>query len=277
METPGRILTPRDLQKKKRRGQRISALTAYDFRTARLEETAGVDFILVGDSIGMAVLGDDTTLRVTMEIMLAHCSAVTRGAPSTLVVGDMPFGSYERSDEQAVGNAVRFLAEGGAGAVKLEGGNPRSASRVRAIVDSGIPVMGHIGLQPQSIRKTGGYRVIGADQRDRMLSEALALQEAGAFAVVIESMEEELAGEITRLLAVPTIGIGAGRMTDGQILVVNDMLGLSGDFSPRFLKRYAELEPPILEALRGFVSEVAGGIFPGPGHVYPAKEDRCGS
>jgi len=274
METGGRTTTIRDLQKKKRRGARIAALTAYDFRTARLEEAAGVDFILVGDSIGMAVLGNGTTLGVTMEVMLAHCAAVVRGAPSTLVVGDMPFGSYEPSDELAVRNAVRFLAEGGVGAVKLEGGNPRSSARVRAIVDSGIPVMGHIGLQPQSIRKTGGYRVIGADQRERMISEALALQDAGAFAIVIESMEEDLAGEITGLLGVPTIGIGAGRRTDGQILVVNDMLGLSGEFSPRFLKRFAEIEPPILEALRAFVSEVAGGAFPGPEHVHPGKEER---
>jgi 3-methyl-2-oxobutanoate hydroxymethyltransferase len=274
METPGSVRTLRDLQKKKRRGERIVALTAYDFQMARLEESAGVDFILVGDSIGMAVLGDDTTLGVTMEIMLPHAAAVSRGAPATLVIGDMPFGSYEISDEQAVGNAVRFLAEGGTGAVKLEGGNARSVSRVRAIVDSGIPVMGHIGLQPQSIRKTGGYRVIYSDQRDRMISEALALQDAGAFAIVIESMEEELAAEITRLLAVPTIGIGAGRLTDGQILVVNDMLGLSGGFSPRFLKKYAALDTLILEAIRSFASDVTGGSYPGTEHVYPAKEDR---
>jgi 3-methyl-2-oxobutanoate hydroxymethyltransferase len=274
METPVGARTLRDLQKKKRRGERIVALTAYDFQMARLEESAGVDFILVGDSIGMAVLGHDTTLGVTMEIMLPHAAAVSRGAPGTLVVGDMPFGSYEVSDEQAVCNAVRFLAEGGSGAVKLEGGNTRSVSRVRAIVDSGIPVMGHIGLQPQSIRKTGGYRVIYSDQRDRMLSEALALQEAGAFAIVIESMEEELAGEITRLLTIPTIGIGAGRLTDGQILVVNDMLGLSGDFSPRFLKKYAALDTLILDAVRSFASEVTDGVYPGTEHVFPAKDDR---
>lgn len=274
MDRSGSAGSVKDLQRKKRKGEKIVALTAYDFRMAQLEEEAGVDVILVGDSIGMAVLGGETTLGVTMDLMLAHAAAVSRGAPATLVVGDMPFGSYELSEEQAVGNAVRFLAEGGTDAVKLEGGNARSASRVRAIVDSGIPVMGHIGLQPQSIRMTGGYRVIGGDLRERMLAEAAALREAGAFAIVLESMEEELAAEITRSLEIPTIGIGAGRCTDGQILVVNDLLGLSGDFSPRFLKKYAALDTVILEALRSYASDVAVGQYPGPEHVYPARETR---
>lgn len=266
--------TLKDLQRKKRKGEKIVALTAYDFATARLEEMAGIDLILVGDSVGMAVYGHENTLQVTMGMMLAHTAAVSRGAPATLVVGDMPFGSYERSDEQAVRNAVKFISEAGAGAVKLEGGNARSASRVRAIIDSGIPVMGHIGLQPQSIRKTGGYRVIHSDKRETMASEALALQEAGAFAIVLESMEEELARYITELVAVPTIGIGAGRGTDGQILVVNDILGLSGDFAPRFLKKYAALDTVMLGAFRTFIAEVNEGGYPDVEHVYPSKDDR---
>jgi len=273
MET-GADRTLKYLQMKKRKGEKIVALTAYDFVTARLEELAGIDIILVGDSVGMAVFGHENTLHVTMGMMLAHTSAVSRGAPATLVVGDMPIGSYENSDEQAVATAVRFISEAEAGAVKLEGGDERSASRVRAIVDSGIPVMGHIGLQPQSIRKTGGYRVVYSDKKETMASEALALQGAGVFAIVLESMEEDLARYITELLSIPTIGIGAGRGTDGQILVVNDILGLSGDFSPRFLKKYAALDTVMLEAFRTFITDVRDGGYPDKEHIYPAKDQR---
>ncbi len=256
------------IAEKKHRGEKIVALTAYDYVTAILEERAGVDLILVGDSIGMAVLGEETTLTVGMEVMVAHTRAVRLGAPETVVVGDMPFGSYEPSDAAAVKNAVRFLAEGGADAVKLEGGNDAMVSRVRAIVDSGIPVMGHVGLLPQSIRKTGGYRVVKNRERDAVLREAEALQDAGIFALVLEGMEESLAAELTSVLKVPTIGIGAGRYTDGQILVVNDILGLSPGFMPRFVKRYGDVSPVMEEAFENYVTEVRKGIFPDEKHVY---------
>lgn len=264
----------RSLLIKKEKGERIVSLTAYDFVTAKLEEEAGVDFILVGDTLAMVVLGEETTLTANLDIMIAHTKAVSRGAEKTLIVGDMPFGSYECSDAQAVKNAARFLSEGGADAVKLEGGNERSVSRVKAIIDSGIPVMGHIGLLPQSIKQVGGYRVVYSDQRDRMLSEAFALQEAGIFSVVLESIEEELAREITRKLSVPTIGIGAGRYTDGQILVVNDMLGLSGEFKPKFLKKFIQLDEIILGAVREYCHEVRSGEFPTEKHIYTARGDK---
>ncbi len=259
---------------KKNRGEKIVSLTAYDYMTARLQEEAGIDFILVGDSIAMAVFGEETTLGADLDVMIAHTKAVSRGAANTLVVGDMPFGSYERSDSQAVKNAVRFLSEGGADAVKLEGGNDRSVSRVRAIIDSGIPVMGHVGLLPQSIKQAGGYRVVYSDKRDELFEEAFALQQAGVFSIVFECIEEELAAELTGKLEVPTIGIGAGRYTDGQILVVNDMLGLSGDFEPRFVKKYIQLESIILETLKKFSSEVRGGKFPAESNVYHSKGEK---
>jgi 3-methyl-2-oxobutanoate hydroxymethyltransferase len=206
--------------------------------------------------------------------MIAHTRAVSRGAAQTLVVGDMPFGSYESSDSQAARNAMRFVSEGGADAIKLEGGNNRSVSRVKAIIDSGIPVMGHVGLLPQSIRKTGGYKVVYSDRRDELFKEAFALQQAGVFSIVFECIEEELARELTGKLKVPTIGIGAGRYTDGQILVVNDMLGLSGEFKPRFLKKYAQLDGIILEALKKFSQEVIDGEFPAESHVYHSREEK---
>lgn len=262
------------LLEKKQRGQKIVSLTAYDFVTARLEEQAGIDFILVGDSMAMAVFGEETTLTADLDVMIAHARAVRRGAPNTPVIGDMPFGSYERSDSQAVGNAVRFLSEGGADAVKLEGGNERIVSRVRAMIDTGIPVMGHVGLLPQSIRKTGGYRVVYAEGRDALFREAHSLQDAGVFAIVLEGVEEKLAGDLTAELDVPTIGIGAGRYTDGQILVVNDLLGLSGEFRPKFLKVYARIDRVILEALESYTEEVRSGAFPEEGHAYHAREDK---
>jgi len=261
------------LRDKKRRGEKIVSLTAYDFPTAAVEERAGVDFILVGDSVAMAVHGRKTTLEATMDMMILHTRAVRAGAPGTLVVGDMPFGSYQGSDEQAVAGAVRFLAEGGADAVKLEGGGPRAVSRVAAIVDSGIPVMGHVGLLPQSVRATGGYRVVTSASVDRLLTEGRALEEAGAFAVVVESVEEAVAREITSALGIPTIGIGAGRFVDGQILVVNDMLGLDPCFEPRFLKKYADLNSAILAAVECYSEEVRSGSFPSPENVYSPVED----
>lgn len=262
------------LAMKKSRGEKIVSLTAYDYMTARLEEEAGIDFILVGDSMEMVVFGKETTIGADIDVMIAHTKAVSRGATNTLVVGDMPFGSYENSDSQAVKNAVRFISEGGADAVKLEGGNKRSVSRVKAIIDSGIPVMGHVGLLPQSIRKTGGYKVVYSDKRDELFEEALALQQAGIFSIVFECIEEELARELAGKLKVPTIGIGAGRYTDGQILVVNDMLGLSGKFKPKFLKKYVQMDCIILEALKKFSQEVTDGEFPAESHVYHSREKK---
>lgn len=262
------------LQDKKDKGEKIVSLTAYDYITASLEEKAGIDFILVGDSIAMAVFGEDTTLTADLDVMIAHTRAVSRGAPNTLVVGDMPFGSYERSDSHAVRNAARFLSQGGADAVKLEGGSDRMVSRVRAMIDSGIPVMGHLGLLPQSIRKTGGYRVVYGDRREAIFAEAIALQEAGVFSIVLEGVEENLARELTDRLEVPTIGIGAGRYTDGQILVVNDILGLSGDFRARFVKVYDRIDEKIGEAFERYVDEVRSGVFPEEIHGYHDRESK---
>lgn len=266
----GKGITVRTIRAKKKRGEPIVALTAYDYTTALLEQRAGVDLILVGDSFNMAVLGEDTTLSTDLEVLLAVTRAVVRGAPGTLVVGDMPFGSYQCSTEQAVGTAVRYLAETGAGAVKLEGGNARAVSAVRAIVESGIPVMGHIGLLPQSVRMTG-YRYVRPEQREKMLEEASALQEAGVFSIVLESVDEGVARDVTESLEVPTIGIGAGRFTDGQILVVNDMLGLNLEFEPRFVKKYADLAKEMENAFREYADEVRNGGFPQEEHTYDGK------
>lgn len=266
-------MSVKSLQTMKNRGERIVALTAYDHITARLEELAGVHLILVGDSFQMAVLGEETTLGADMDVLVAHCRAVRKGAPSALVVGDMPFGSYQPSDETAVKNAVRFIAEAGADGVKLEGGNEAAVSRVKAITDAGIPVMGHIGLLPQSIRAEGAYRVVRSGSRDALLGQLRALEQAGAFSVVFEMMEEELAKELTEASHIPTIGIGAGRHTHGQILVVNDMLGMNGDFNPKFLKKYADLHSVMKNAIERYAEEVTEGAFPGEGNVFRGKGD----
>jgi len=261
-------VTVRMLSSMKKKGEKIVALTAYDYSTAKLEEEAGVHVILVGDSFQMAVLGEDTTLGADIDVLLAHCSAVKKAAPCALVVGDMPFGSYQPSDETAVANAVRFISGAGADAVKLEGGNAAAVSRVRAIVDAGIPVMGHIGLLPQSIKAEGTYRVVRSDSKIALSEQLKALEDAGAFAVVLEMMEEDLARGLTRGSSIPTIGIGAGRYTDGQILVVNDMLGMNGDFNPRFLKKYADLHSVMKKAIGEYAEEVSRGTFPGEGNVF---------
>ena len=267
-------VTVRSLGGMKSRGEKIVALTAYDYHTARIEALAGVHLILVGDSYEMAVLGGETTLGASLEVLLAIAASVKKGAPGVLVVGDMPFGSYQESCAQAVRNASRFLAEAGVDAVKLEGGNPRMVRRVRAIVDSGIPVMGHGGLLPQSVRLDGGYRVIRRENRDELLRQCDALVEAGIFSLILEGVEEDLAREVTDRVPVPVIGIGAGRHTDGQILVVTDILGLDPSFNPRFLKKYADMNDVILQAVRQYSSEVASGGFPGPGHVFREEGGR---
>lgn len=255
-------------------GEKIVALTAYDYHTARIEAQAGVHLILVGDSFQMALLGEETTLGASLDVLLAIARGVKRGAPGVLVVGDMPFGSYQESCAQAVRSASRFMAEAGVDAVKLEGGNARMARRVRALVDSGIPVMGHAGLLPQSVRMDGGYRVVRRENRDELLRQCDALVDSGVFSLVLEGVEESLAREVTERVPVPVIGIGAGRFVDGQILVVTDILGLNPSFSPRFLKQYADLNGTILEAVRQYSRDVAKGDFPAPGNAFREEAEK---
>jgi len=246
----------------KKNGEKFAMLTAYDYSTARLVDNAGVPLILVGDSLGMVVLGLESTIPVTMEIMLHHTKAVARGARSALVVGDMPFLSYHLSAEQALANAGRFLQEAGAQAVKLEGG-VNVADKVARIVGCGIPVMGHIGLTPQSVNQFGGFKAQGktTEAARRLIEDAQALAEAGAFAVVLETIPAELAHIITRKIGIPTIGIGAGPFCDGQVQVINDVLGTS-DFIPRHAKVYARLGELTSQAVRDYATEVAAGTFP---------------
>jgi len=262
-------ITIRTLTARKRRRQPVVMLTAYDYSGARLADAAGVDAILVGDSLGMVVLGYENTLPVTMEDMLHHCKAVARGAQYALLVGDMPFMSYQVSLPEAVRNAGRFLQEGGMDAVKLEGGRERLET-VRAIVSAGIPVMGHLGLTPQSISQLGGFRRQGrtAAAARRLLEDALALQEAGCFSLVLESVPAQLAACITARLDIPTIGIGAGAQCDGQVLVYHDLLGLFDAFTPSFVRRYAHLHETILAALSEYAADVRQRAFPAPEHAF---------
>ncbi len=255
------------IQDMKRRGERIAMLTAYDYSTARLLDDAGVPMLLVGDSLGMTVLGYETTLNVTMEDMIRHTQAVVRGTKQALVVADLPFLSYQVSAEEAIRNAGRLMQEGGAGAVKLEGGTTM-ADTVRRIVDCGIPVMGHIGLTPQSFQTLGGFKVQGKTARvaARLLEDAAALEDAGAFAVVLEGIPTPLAARITESLRVPTIGIGAGPDCDGQVQVIHDMLGLYTDFVPRHTKRYRNLAEEIKAAASEYAAEVRAGSFPTDSH-----------
>jgi 3-methyl-2-oxobutanoate hydroxymethyltransferase len=247
----------------------ISALTAYDFLTAQLLDQAGIDVILVGDSAGMVVQGLDTTVGVTLEQMLYHCQVVTRGVERALVVGDMPFMSYQVNADEALRNAGRLIKESGVEAVKVEGGE-KLCETVRRIVDVGIPVMGHLGLTPQSIHKFGTYQVRATEQAEaeQLRRDALALEQAGAFAVVIEKVPAALATEISQSVAIPVIGIGAGVGCDGQILVTHDMLGLYNRFHPRFVRRYAELGREMLVAFEHYRRDVKGREFPGPDESY---------
>jgi len=260
-------VTIRTFQSKKQRGEAISMLTAYDYPTALALDQAGVDSILVGDSLGMVVLGYENTLPVTMEDMLHHCKAVSRGAHSALLIGDMPFLSYQVSVADAVRNAGRFLQEAGMDAVKLEGGSERLET-VRAIVSAGIPVMGHLGLTPQSVHQLGGFRPQGRDieAARRILSDAVKLQEAGCFSIVLESIPARLAILISERLEIPTIGIGAGVGCDGQVLVTHDLLGLFDRFTPKFVKRYADLHGEMIRAFNEFKQEVESRAFPTDQH-----------
>ena len=271
---PGKLPVP-ELIEMKRRGEKIVMVTAYDAPGARLADAAGVDLILVGDTAAMVVLGHDSTVPVTVDEMLFLTKSVTRAARRPLVVGDLPFGSYQVSDESALENSIRFVKEAGADVVKLEGAGPM-VSRARAIVEAGIPVMGHLGLTPQSATALGGFKAQGrtAEKARRMLEDALALEQAGCFALVLEAVPAPVAARITEALEIPTIGIGAGADTDGQVLVYHDMLGLYEGRSPRFVKQYADLAAETRRALEEYVADVRGGTFPEEQHTYsmPAEE-----
>ncbi len=268
-------VTVRTLRAKKRRGEPITMLTAYDYPSALAVDNAGTDIILVGDSLGMVVLGYETTLPVTMDDMLHHCKAVARGAKYALLVGDMPFMSYQVSVEEAVRNAGHFLQEANMDAVKLEGGRER-VETIRAIVSAGIPVMGHIGLTPQSVHQMGGFRAQGktAAAAKRLVEDALILQDAGVFSLVLESVPGRLAALISEKLEIPTIGIGAGVGCDGQVLVFHDLLGLFDRFTPRFVKQYAHLHATIAEALRAYNDDVRNRRFPAEEHTVEMKEEE---
>jgi 3-methyl-2-oxobutanoate hydroxymethyltransferase len=266
----GRRVTVLDLQEMKTRGEKIAALTAYDYLFARLLDRAGTEIILVGDSLATVILGLDSTLPVTVDDMIHHARAVRRGVERALVVVDLPFLSYQVTIEEAIRNAGRVLKESGANAVKIEGGSPRMAETVAAIVGAGIPVMGHLGFTPQSVNALGGSRVQGRDEdaRERILAESHLLQAAGAFALVLELIPGDLAAEVTAALAIPTIGIGAGEGCDGQVLVLHDMLGLNLDFQPRFLRRFAEMAQGTDDAVREYIRAVKAGEYPAQEHTF---------
>lgn len=272
--THGKLPLP-ELAELKRRGEKIVMVTAYDAPSARLADAAGVEVILVGDSAAMVVLGHDSTVPATMEEMLVLTRAVTRGARRPLIVGDMPFGSFQVSDQDAVGNAVRFVKDAGADAVKLEGAGA-TLSRVRAIVAAGIPAMGHIGLTPQSATMLGGFRAQGrtAAQALQLYEDAVALEAAGCFTIVLEAVPAPVAARITAALEIPTIGIGAGAGCDGQVLVYHDLLGLSDAPAPRFVKRYADIAGETRRALETYVADVRAGTFPEERHTYAMPDDE---
>lgn len=258
----------------KETGKKISMLTAYEYFTAKLLDEAGVDCLLVGDSLGMVMLGYENTLQVTVDDMVHHCKAVSRAAKHAMVVGDMPFLSYHISIEESIRNAGRLIQEGNVHAVKLEGGR-NVIDKVEAIVKAQIPVMGHLGLTPQSVNMFGGFKVQGKDQQaaKKILEDALLLQNAGVFAIVLECVPEKLAKLIGEKLDIPTIGIGAGKYCDGQVLVTQDMLGMYTAFTPKFVKKYAELSVSVKEAVAAYISEVQQGTFPEEKHTFGIAEE----
>jgi len=274
MDERTKITVPK-LQQMKQEGRPITMLTAYDYPTALLVDRAGIDVILVGDSLGMVVLGYESTLPVTMDEMIHHCKAVRRGARYALLVGDMPFMSYQSETYEAVKNAGRFLKEAGMDAVKLEGGRDY-VPVVEAIVRAGIPVMGHIGLTPQFIARLGGFKVQGrtAQAARALLEDARALEAAGCFALVLEAIPDRVAARITDAVRIPTIGIGAGPHCDGQVLVTHDLIGLFDRFVPRFVKQYTNIARQISEALAQYRQEVLDGTFPGPEHRFTIKDEE---
>lgn len=267
-------VTVNTFKKAKEEGTKLTMLTAYDYSTAKLIDEAGIDSILVGDSLGNVILGYDNTVPVTMEDMIHHGAAVSRGAKNALVVVDMPFMSYQISVEEALRNAGRLMKEAGAGAVKLEGGK-EVCPQIQAMVKAGIPVCAHVGLTPQHINAFGGFKVQGKSEEAaaRVLEDALAVQEAGAFAVVLEAVPEKLATLITERLSIPTIGIGAGNGCDGQVLVYQDMLGMFSDFTPKFVKRFANVGEVMKEAFSAYKKEVAEGSFPAKEHTYTIGDE----
>jgi 3-methyl-2-oxobutanoate hydroxymethyltransferase len=265
-----------DLYTMKREGRKLTWLTAYDYPTACFAEAAGLDMILVGDSLGMCVYGYQGTVPVTMEQCIVHCEAVRRGAPNTFVMGDMPFMSYQRSDEDAVANAGRFLKEAGADAIKLEGGR-RVAGRIRAIVDAGILVCGHIGLTPQSSGQLGGHKAQGrtVESAQALIEDALAVQQAGAQLLLLEAVPPELAGFIRGRLDIPVYGIGAGPDVDGQVLIISDLVGQFQAFTPKFVRRYANVAEVITKAIEAYIEDVHSGAFPQEEHCYHMLEGEA--
>jgi 3-methyl-2-oxobutanoate hydroxymethyltransferase len=270
-----KVTTVPDILRFKAEGRRFAMLTAYDFPTARFADEAGIPVLLVGDTLGMVVLGHSTTLPVTLDDIVHHAAAVARGSAGALLVGDLPFMSYQPSVEMAMRSSGRLLQEAGMHAVKLEGAGP-VVETVHRLTAAGVPVMAHLGLTPQSVHAIGGFRVRGrtAEAAERILSDAHELEQAGAFSLVLEAVPPELARTVTGALRIPTIGIGAGPHCDGQVLVVHDMLGLTTGRVPRFVKRYANLGEQAVEAMRAFAREVADGEFPGPEHTYSSDAAR---
>ena len=276
-QEPGKITVP-SLLAKKAAGERIAVLTAYDFPTARILDENGVDIILVGDSLGMVVLGYENTIPVTMDDMIHHTKAVARAVKYALVIGDMPYGSFHTSVEEAVRNAIRFLKEAGADGVKIEGASPERLEIVEALVGAEVPVMGHVGLTPQSIRRLGQYKVKGTvpEEARRIVRGAMDLERAGAFAVVLESIPLEIAREVTARLRIPTIGIGAGPYCDGQVLVFHDMTGFATGYLPKFVRKYADLHGILNRAVGEYVADVRKGAFPDDAASYHLRPEDAG-
>ncbi|HUU36873.1 MAG TPA: 3-methyl-2-oxobutanoate hydroxymethyltransferase [Candidatus Desulfaltia sp.] len=262
------------LQGKKERGERIVALTAYDYPSALILDQSGVDIVLVGDSLGMVVLGYENTIPVTMDEMIHHTKAVSRAVRRALVIGDMPYFSFHQTEEVTIANASRFLKEAGARGVKVEGASEKRLKLIVAMIEAEIPVMGHVGLTPQSIHHLGQFRVRGGDEEEarKIIDDARKLEQAGVFAVILECVPKELAGAITKTLKVPTIGIGAGPLCDGQVLVFHDMVGYSTGYNPKFVKKYADMQSVISRAVKQYADEVRGGIFPDESHAYHPKK-----
>jgi 3-methyl-2-oxobutanoate hydroxymethyltransferase len=261
------------LRKKKNNGEKIAAITAYDFPTAKVASDAGIDLVLVGDSLGMVLQGHGNTLKTTLQEMIYHTRMVTSAEPTSLVVTDMPFGSYHISVEQAVENAVRCVKEGGAQAVKLEGGKNRFKT-IEAIINAEIPVLGHLGLTPQSIHKLGGFKIQGKEETtaEEILEEAVQLEKQGVFAIVLESIPTELARRVTARLTIPTIGIGAGKYCDGQILVFHDLVGFTNLYLPKFVRKYADVYSTIHQAIGNYIKDIQTGDFPGEKESYHQKK-----
>ena len=270
-------VTIASLMEKKGKGQKITMITAYDYPTARLVDEAGIDTVLVGDSMGMVMLGYDSTVPVTMDDMIHHCKAVRRGVKSAFILGDMPFMSYQISVEKAIENAGRFIKEAGCDCVKLEGGS-EMAPVTKAIVQAGVPVCAHIGLTPQTATMLSGFKVQGKDAESarKLMEAAKDFERAGAFMIVMECIPDLLAAKITKELKIPTIGIGAGKNCDGQVLVYHDVVGLFERFTPKFVKQYINLSPKIKEAISQYKTDVETGVFPGPEHTFSMKAEEAG-